>query len=153
MIYDHISKIERYKNLNKTIYEALQFLAKADESLAAGKHVLSDDSFVNVMDYSTLKVNPVGYETHKKYIDIQYAITGEESVAVRQLPTLNITTPYNEERDVAFCADDHKPYTEVKIGKGYFLILNSNDAHMPQLCVDEPMTIKKAIVKVSVEAR
>lgn len=153
MIYDHISNIERYKNLNKTIYEALRFLANADASLAAGKHILSDDSFVNVMDYASLKVNPVGYETHIKYIDIQYAITGEEFVAVRQLPTLNVTTPYSEERDVAFCADDHKPYTNVKIGNGYFLILNSNDAHMPQLCVSEPIPVKKAIVKVNVDAQ
>lgn len=153
MIYDHISNIDRYKNFNKTIYEALQFLAKSDESLTSGKHVLSEHAFVNVIDYESLKINTVGYETHKKYIDIQYAIAGEELVAIRQLPTLKITTPYNEERDVAFCADDHKPYTEVRLGNGYFVILNSNDAHMPQLCTEEPMPVKKAIVKVSVEAR
>ena len=153
MIYDHISNIERYKTLNNAIYKALLFLSTTDQSLSTGRHVLSDEIFVNFQDYQSLKVNPVGYETHKKYIDIQYAITGEEHIAVRQLSTLSITTPYNEERDVAFCEDDHKPYTDIKIGHGYFLILNSNDAHMPQLCETEPTPVKKAIAKVFVEAK
>lgn len=153
MIYDHISNIERYRTLHKGLYYALKFLAQSDETLSAGRHALEGDDFVNVMDYETLKVNTVGYEAHRRYIDIQYCITGQERVALRQIPTLNITTPYIEERDVAFAADDHAAHDEVTIGNGYFLILFPNDGHMPQLSTGEPAPVKKAIAKVEVKER
>ncbi len=153
MIYDNISNLERYRTLHKGLYEALKFLASCDATVAAGRHPLSGDNFVNVMDYNTLEVNTVGFEAHRRYIDIQYCITGEERVALRQLPTLNITTPYNAERDVAFAADDHAPHDEVTIGNGYFLILFPNDGHMPQLAIGEPAPVKKAIAKVEVVER
>ena len=149
MIYDHISNLERYRSLHSGIYEALKFLASTDASLQAGRHKLSGENYVNVMDYSTLEVNTVGYEVHRKYIDIQYCICGEERVALRQLNTLTFTTPYNVDRDVAFAVDDHKPHDEVTIGNGYFLILFGNDGHMPQLCIGEPKSVKKAIAKVT----
>lgn len=148
MIYDHLSNIERYRSLSSAIYNALKMLAHEADKLTPGKHELSGNDFVNITDYDTLHVNTVGYEAHKRYIDIQYCLTGEELVAVRRLETLKVTTPYNEERDVMLCEDDGLWRTEVKIGNGYFLILHSNDAHMPQLCIDEPMTLRKVIVKI-----
>lgn len=148
MLYDHFSNIERYRTLSPAIYNALKMLAEEGATLTPGRHALTENDFVNVTDYETLRVNPVGYEAHKRYIDIQYCLTGEELVAVRRLETLRVTTPYNEERDVMLCEDDGQWRTEVKIGNGYFLILNSNDAHMPQLCIGEPVALRKVIVKI-----
>ena len=150
MIYDHFSNLERYRNLSPSIYRALRFLADAKPDIAVGRHSLGETDYVNIMDYETLRVNPVGYETHRQYIDIQYCITGSELVAIRQADTIQVTTPYNDQRDLTLHADDGAWRTELKIGNGYFLILFPNDAHMPQLCIDQPVALRKAIAKVHV---
>ncbi|MBQ0016757.1 MAG: YhcH/YjgK/YiaL family protein [Bacteroidales bacterium] len=149
MIIDHISNIERYRNLDPAIYEGLKFLSEATDNITVGKHTISDRVFVNVQDYSTLIVNPVGYETHRTHIDIQYIFGADEYINVRRIEDMAVTTPYNSEKDVTLYADDSKEATRVRIGHGYFAILYPNDAHMPQLATEgTPMPARKAIVKV-----
>ena len=36
------------------------------------------------------------------------------------------------------------------IGGGYFAIFFPQDGHMPQLSVDEPMMVKKVVVKIEI---
>lgn len=36
------------------------------------------------------------------------------------------------------------------IGDGFFAVFYPQDCHMPQLCVDEPMKVKKVVVKVEI---
>ncbi len=148
MIYDSIDNLERYAGMMPGIVEGLRFIRSATPDLQLGHHELPHDCYANVDQYSTKVQNPKGFEAHRKYIDIQFLLSGEERVLVRPLDELSCCiSPYDIERDVAFFAHE-EPATEVVLGKGRFVILFPDDAHEPQLCLDDPRDVKKIVVKV-----
>lgn len=151
MIYDNIKNIARYEHLLPGIAEGLRFLAEAQTDLATGRINLNGENFANVDVYTTKHVNAVGYEAHRKYIDIQFLLLGEETVFVRNLEDLECTMEYDAERDVAFYRHDDKLATTVTLGNGYFVILFPEDAHEPQHCTNNPMEVKKVVVKVAID--
>lgn len=150
MIYDHISNIERYRNMG-AIYEGLKHLSAMAADTPDGAYPICAEAKAGVDTYATKLVNPAGYETHNRMIDIQYLLQGEERILVRQRSELQQSQPYNEERDFTLYHDDHRPGTEVRLGNGYFAILFDNDAHMPQLSLDQPIEVKKVVVKVQAQ--
>lgn len=103
-----------------------------------------------VSEYETKVKNEVGFEAHRKNIDIQYLLKGEERIACYPVEKLTVTKPYSEEKDAAFYAVEGVKAQELTIGHGFFAIFYPQDAHMPQLCVDKPMMVKKVVIKVEI---
>lgn len=149
MIYDNLSNIDFYKGLSTDIYTGLLFLQQANIDLENGTYLLNSRVKVIVSEYETKKVNEYGYEAHKRFVDIQYVLNGEEKVCCLPIEKLKETKAYCEEIDAAFYVADNKPQ-EMVIGNGYFAIYHPQDGHMPQLCVDEPQLVKKVVVKVEI---
>jgi YhcH/YjgK/YiaL family protein len=148
MIYDHINNIDTYKGLLPDIYEGLLFLQRVSPDIAVGTYQINSRVKAIVSEYETKVKNEVGYEAHRKNIDIQYLLKGEERVACLPLDRLKETVPYSEEKDAAFFTSSLQPI-EMTLGDGYFAIFFPQDGHMPQLCVnDEPMIVKKVVIKV-----
>lgn len=151
MIYDHIKNIERYLKMHPGLAEGLRFLQSAVADLAVGRHELGGGNYANVESYQTAKTNPAGYESHKKFIDIQYLLAGEENVLVSDVKDLQCSSPYDAGRDAAFYHHDPKAIGEFTIGNGYFLVLFPEDAHEPKLCAHEPEEVKKVVVKIEID--
>lgn len=149
MIYDHINNIDTYKGLSPDIYEGLRFLQQATPDIALGTYQINSRVKAIVSEYETKVENEVGYEAHRKNIDIQYLLKGEERVACLPLEKLKETKPYSEEKDAAFFTASIQPI-EMKLGDGFFAIFFPQDGHMPQLSVDEPKMVKKVVVKVEI---
>ena len=149
MIYDSIENIGLYKHLSPNIYDGLQFLEQASPDLAPGTYQINPRVKAIVSEYDTKKVNEHGFEAHKKNIDIQYLLKGEERVACLPLEKLKETKPYSEEKDAAFFTASIQPI-EMTLGDGFFAIFFPQDGHMPQLSVDEPKMVKKVVVKVKI---
>lgn len=149
MIYDNLSDIELYKGLSEDIYAGLTYLEQAKPDFANGVYQLNPRVKAIVSEYETKKVNEYGFEAHKKFIDIQYVLKGEERVACMPIQRLIETKPYNEENDAAFYETNNQAQ-EMTIGNGYFAIFFPQDGHMPQLCVGEPRMVKKVVVKVEI---
>ena len=150
MIYDNIANIDTYKGLSSNIYEGLKYLQQVLPNLAVGTYQISPRVKAIVSDYDTKKVNEHGFEAHKKNIDIQYLLKGEERIACLPIDKLKETTPYSEENDTAFYSAEDVKALEMTIGDGYFAIFFPQDGHMPQLSVDEPKMVKKIVVKVEI---
>lgn len=149
MIYDHISNLNTYKTLSPDIYAGLEYLKQLSYDIAVGVYQLSHHVKAIVSEYETKVKNDVGYEAHRKNIDIQYLLKGEERIACLPIEKLKETTPYSEEKDAAFFTASIQPQ-EMTIGDGYFAIFFPQDGHMPQLSVSEPMKVKKVVIKVSI---
>lgn len=81
MIYDKIDNIALYKGLSPDLYAGLQFLQQASPDIAVGTYPINPRVKAIVSEYETKVENEYGFETHKKYIDIQYLLKGEERVA------------------------------------------------------------------------
>ena len=150
MIYDRIININTYKGLSSDIYEGLKFLRQVSPDIAVGTHQINPRVNAIVSEYDTKKVNEHGFEAHRKNIDIQYLLKGEERIACMTIEKLTETEPYSEAKDAAFYAAEGVRAQEMTIGDGYFAIFFPQDGHMPQLSVDEPTMVKKIVVKVEI---
>lgn len=95
-----------------------------------------------ISEYETKEVNENEFEAHRKFIDIQYVLHGTEKVCCLPLDQLQERISYMEESDAAFYTSDRKP-VEMEIGNGSFAIYYPQDGHMPQLCIEEPVNVKK----------
>ena len=151
MIYDSLDNIELYKSLSSDIYEGLKFLKQADGQIACGVHQINPRVRAIVSEYETLQDNPYGFEAHRRFLDIQFLLKGEEKVRCLPLEQLKETKAYNAESDVAFYAQDKTKPIDLPIGSGYFAILYPQDGHMPQVCLHSPVPVKKIVIKIQIE--
>lgn len=151
MIYDNLSNICLYKGLSTDIYTGLLFLNQAKPDIENGTYLLNSRVKVIVSEYETKTANEYGYEAHKRFMDIQCVLKGEEKVACSPIVRLKETKPYSEEIDAAFySAGINQQPSCLCLQPGYFSIFFPQDGHMPQLCVDEPQLVKKVVVKVEI---
>lgn len=151
MLYDHISKIATYKGFSPNIALALDFLNQMKPDTPVGTYQINHRVKAIVSEYETKLENEHGYEAHRKNIDIQYLLSGEERIACLPIERLKETVPYNEEKDAAFYSADIKLQPSyLSLLPGYFAVFFPQDGHMPQLCVDKPMKVKKVVIKVEI---
>jgi len=117
------------------------------ETIETGTYTLSGDSlFVIVDEYVTQDVEERNYEAHRKYIDLQYLIRGEELIGVAGLNELSLTEPYDVEKDIAFYkkADGNYRVADSSV----FFIFFPDDAHQPCVKIDQPQPVKKIVFKI-----
>ena len=89
------------------------------------------------------------FESHKKYIDIQYMFEGDEIMEVENVNNLLIETPYKEDLDYAKYAQCSN-FSSLLIKENELAIFYPDDAHMPCIKVDENKKIIKAVFKIAV---
>ena len=127
--------------------EALDFVLNMSTETPDGRYDFGADCFVNVMHCDT-KAESAPMEAHEKFIDVQMVIAGEEKICVTEKAPLAVVTPYDEAKDVAFYAWESAE--EVIYRSGEAIVLYPAEAHLPGRAVNEPMTIKKAVLKLMV---
>lgn len=149
MIYDKIDNIDVYGGVSDDIRMGLEWLCDMNPNIENGVYQINPRVKAIVSEYETKTENEHGYEAHRKNIDIQYLLSGEERIACLPIERLKETKAYNEDNDAASYAADLMPQ-EMTIGNGYFAIFFPQDGHMPQLCVDKPMKVKKVVIKIEI---
>ena len=151
MIFDRLSNCEQYIKMNEKFKLAFDFLNNTDlKTIEDGSYEISGkEIYANVQSISTKPIEEKKWEVHRKYIDIQLVISGEEKMGYGILDDFNeITVPYSDEKDVEFL--DGKEFSFVDVKEGNFVIFYPQDVHAPMLAVEKPMNIKKVIVKIAV---
>ena len=150
MIYDRLENSETYSAISERLAKGFRLLQTTDFSaIEPGKYeVDGKELFFMLQSYQSKELNDRP-EAHKKYIDIQCTLKGQERVACLPIDKLTETKPYSDNDDAAFYTTAIKPI-EMTIGDGYFAVLFPQDGHMPQLCMDEPRMVKKVVVKVQI---
>ena len=152
MIYDNLSNIDIYKGLSTDIYTGLLFLRQAMSDIEDRAYLLNSKVKAIVSEYETKSTNKYGYEAHKRFIDIQCVLKGEEMVSCLPIEKLAETNPYNEETDATFYRKSLKQLpSNLILQPGYFTIFFPQDGHMSQLCVKQPQLVKKVVVKVEIQ--
>lgn len=131
--------------------QAFKFLSSADlKNMPLGKQELEGEHlFVSIDEYATKDKEDTRYESHKKYIDIQYIIDGEELMGISTLDVLKVTEPYDSESDLAFYEFEGGNY--VKTTPENFVIFFPEDAHRPMMEVSENSKVRKIVVKILIE--
>jgi len=147
MILDTLQNAARYAGLKAGCSEAFGFLDQPGlESLPDGKYEISGDRVYAIVDRTQgRKVSDGQLEGHRKYLDIQYVISGEESMGWRPAAGLPSAVAYDEKRDLEFF--EGEPESIVRVPAGCFAVFLPTDAHLP-LIGEGP--IHKVVVKVAV---
>jgi YhcH/YjgK/YiaL family protein len=123
-------------------------------ALAGGsthRQELSGGAYAMEMAYQT-KPRPEGFfETHRKYIDVQVMVAGDEVMAVAAAAQLGITQAYDETKDLTKHADTDTA-SVLRVRTGDVAVFWPEDAHMPALAAKRPALVRKTVVKVPVGA-
>ena len=148
MILDHLDNAERYAALHPGFPAALEFLKRKDlADLSAGRHPLDGEClYALVVQEDGRGRNKAKLETHRRYIDIQLTVTGEDDIGWK--PTARCSSydqEYDDEKDVAFFSDE--PEVWVTTSPGRFGIFFPEDAHAP---LGGTGLIHKIVVKAAV---
>ena len=136
------------------VKKALQYLREHDfVNMEDGSYKISEYSTANVQRYATRVHADCRPETHRKYVDIQYMVEGEEYMGWCPLsPDLKITQPYDEKKDIEFY-ESLIPDSNILLSSGYFAVLYPEDVHSPQGAVDDiPSNVTKVVVKIAVDS-
>lgn len=152
MIKNSLKYTKNYYNLSNKIKLALEYLEKNDlKVFDNGRYdILGDDVYVNVQDYTSKPETQGKWEAHKKYIDIQFIIKGTERIGVGEIDNYQTTEAYDESKDLEFLAVANDNYQFINMNENDFIILYPQDVHMPQIAMNTPSYVKKAVVKISI---
>lgn len=114
------------------------------DTLSPGKYpIIGDAVFASVTEAPTHKPEEVKWESHSDYIDLQYIITGKESIGIADTSKAKIIKPYTP--DVINYEAEGTYYTA---GPGEFFLFFPNNAHRPTITVPGYERDKKIVIKI-----
>jgi biofilm protein TabA len=133
---------------------AFEYLVRTDlATLPLGRtDIKGDDMFVMVSEADTRALEQVRFEAHRRYIDIQLVVRGQERIGVAPAASLSTVEPYDAAKDVEFFAVPPESAT-LPLRAGDFAVFTPADAHRPSLHLDGPHVSRKVVLKVSVAYR
>ncbi|MEN6296343.1 MAG: YhcH/YjgK/YiaL family protein [Rectinema sp.] len=147
-----LSELSRYRGLSRNLDVAFDWLNEgAWRQLSAGKYPIQDDDvFALVQEYVTKEQSACRFESHRKYIDIQMLISGEEIIEALSLDSLKVVEPYKSDIEFFALPEDKKAHA-LSMSPGQIAIFFPEDAHRPCMKVgDSAESVKKIVVKVAV---
>ena len=151
MIIDLLSNAQLYYNQGPLFKKAFEYLTGTDFSkVEKGKYELDGQNlFAIVNEYDTVSPDTEQMESHKKYIDIQYIVTGAERIGHDFQKTQTPSKAYDNEKD--FMLWGEKPSFFSVLQQGMFAVFFPHDLHMPNIMIDAPSYVKKVVIKVAVK--
>lgn len=148
MIIDQLENAAMYYGIGPRLERALRFLNFMDlEKAASGRHEIAGEQvFAMVQEYDSKRKEEGFWEAHRKYIDVQYVVSGVEKMGYAPVDSLR-AGEYDGEKDFVKLEGEGE---FLEMPAGTFMILGPQGAHMPGMAVDEPQPVKKVVVKVLV---
>jgi biofilm protein TabA len=149
MILDTLAAAGRYLALGPHLAAGFDFLAHGGlENLPVGRHPIDGTRVFAIVGHETGKGQAgARLEIHRRYLDIQVALSGQERIGWRALAVCQqVAEPFDAERDLGFFAD--RPQVWLPLPPGQFMIFFPADAHAP-LAGEGP--VHKVVIKVEVE--
>jgi len=147
---DQLANWRNYSNLPR-IRQAFELLVSPESRTWPDGRVQLDGDRIIAMPqgYLTRPVSQCRWEAHRRYIDIQYIVSGEEKMGWAPVATLCPETTFDESADVGFFTGTGDFVT---VREGIFALFFPHDAHMPCMQVgDTPAQVRKVVMKVAVD--
>ena len=148
MIVTTIEKLTKYAEIPYAhdIVDFLNDFRKGE--MAPGRYdIHGDDLFAAVSRYETEPGADRKFENHKKYIDLQIVLDGEEEIHWADVKTLiQVSEEFSKGGDIAFYTGESKGYT--LLGGEQCVILFEEDAHMPNVCHGDVASVLKVVFKI-----
>lgn len=148
MIVDSLAHLKDYLVLHSDMEAIWKFLSSDNvdlENLPDGKMFLDGtDVSLNVQTITSKNESEARLESHRKMIDIQIPLTGDEKIGYAPVAVLG-QAPYDEDKDITFYTESADGF--VTIRKGMFALFFPQDAHAPGVT---STGLKKMVIKLPV---
>lgn len=148
MILDSLKNLKQYATLNPRFEKAIDFILNTDlGNLPLGRNeICGDEIFANVMEAQPRTKEEVPVEVHRKYIDIQIPLSGDEVMGYTPIEDLP-DGEYSDENDVTLYPVGMLAGDYVNVKRSMFTVFFPQDGHAPAVT---PVKLKKIIIKVAV---
>lgn len=134
--------------ISEKVQFAIDYVNSLDfNNIELGTYSIDNGIYYIVKEYDTKPVEECRLESHKRYIDIQWMISGLEEIQTSSTEKLRLAKDYNSENDVMFW-EPPKHMCRCILSDNSYIVLYPNDAHMPGIMVNKPQKLKKIIIKV-----
>jgi YhcH/YjgK/YiaL family protein len=150
MILSSIETSARYATLHPLFAQAFDYIRNTDlYALPPGRYHIAGDDLIAIVEHVQAKEKETArLESHRRYIDIQLVLEGDETMGWKPLADcLNPMSDHSPEKDIRFFHD--APASWVPVPPDHFCIFFPEDAHAPLVGSGQ---IRKVIFKVAVEA-
>ena len=154
MIVGSLQEIQKQCSPSPFMQTAIDFLREAQEQDLPDGRVQIDGTnvYAIVQSYASAQhAETLKFEAHRKYIDIQFVLSGKELMGWAPLGAMMTTVPYNETKDVLNGVVAPENVTLIHYGAGQAIVLFPSDAHAPGLADGDSEAVKKIVVKVAIE--
>ena len=156
MIIGDLTRADFAQGLPPIIAQTCAYLTQLDlANLTAGRHELSHlhpDIYMNVDEFDSVVPTSKQAEMHRKYLDIQVLIQGEEMIEASPVyPDLAKFDDYREAQDYQLSPDiDHK--MAIILRPKMFAVFYPYEPHKPGCYFNgQSAPIKKLVVKIPIE--
>ena len=128
MIMGTTANYQRYTGLHPLFSRVFDFIINTDwENMKFGRYpVAGTDAYINFSKNDLLPDNSV-FEAHRKYIDIQFIVSGCEEIKCCPLANGKIEEDYSEDKD--YCLLKSSEYTTIVLNRNEWCIFFPEDAH------------------------
>ena len=151
MIFGDIFKTEDMEKIYPAaITKAINYLKSNDfTTFETGRYEIEGgDIFCMVMDTVTKEKASIKPEVHRKFIDIQFLVKGEELMGVARDTGNNIVLEdILEEKDVLFYKNVENEM-DITLKPGNFAVFFPFDVHRPGCAIAQETSIRKVVVKI-----
>ncbi len=138
-------------NLQERVKQAISHISRLNhKELKVGKYEVSDNFYYIVKELETQPREQCIFESHRKYIDIQWVIEGQMAFETADVSTLKIEKEYDSEKDVALWQKQENLMQTI-LSSGSYAVLYPNNAHISALVVNnQPQKIKLIVGKIKI---
>lgn len=151
MIYGHLSSTDAYAPLLG--FEPWRFAFHWLQQLPADpepgiRELRGPDIYVNIHGYETLPVIECRFESHRKYVDLQYCIRGGETIDWQRTANLRALGEFESAKDVQFY-EPALAHATLRMTPGHFAIFYPSDGHRPKQQDGRNRDVFKLVIKVA----
>lgn len=110
--------------------------------------IRGNEIYALVQQLTTVPAEEKKPEKHKKYLDIQYLVTGEEKYGYKIDDGSDPVVSAKEEKDIYFYGElENENYLVMKPNE--YCIFFPEDIHRPGCSVNDSISVRKVVVKIS----
>jgi len=152
MIFSSLYANNRSIVFPSAIEEALEYLKSHDfTTMEPGVYeIKGKEIYAQVFDTETKPAEKQRPEVHEKYIDVQFLASGKEKLGFTPDTGNYEVAERDDDRDLIFYKEvENEGFVEAR--PGCFSIFFPEDVHRPACASGEAMTVRKVVIKVSVD--
>ncbi len=152
MIVSELALWKTIPGMDRLAY-AFEFLERESTlQLPAGRHDVGDDRwYVMVIRTDSRPEDAAEFESHRKYLDIQFLVSGRETIGVAPIADLTETAAYNDAKDVILYGIPAS-YSRLAMEPGRFAVFFPEDGHMPNCHLGGPHPLHKVVLKIALSS-